>query len=81
MKENEQKIRKNERLSYHVVLGVEEACKNLLNNYGRTQKATIYTDSKAALHALSSPKINSNLVNRARKALSSLAGQLDLSII
>lgn len=63
------------------VLGIEEVCGVLLNNYERIRKATIYTDSQAALVALSVPRINDGVVNNCRKVYSSLAGQLDTSII
>lgn len=60
---------------------VEKPCGFLLNNSGRIRQATIYTDSQAVLLAFSAPRINSNVVNICRRALSSLVGQLELSII
>lgn len=58
-----------------------KACVVLLNKYGKIQKTNIYTDSQATLLTLLTPLINSSVVNKCRKALSSLEGQLHVSII
>lgn len=60
------------------LVGKEDSLVYTDYNYGRIQKATIYTDSQVALLALSSPKNTSSVVNKCIKAFSSLVGQLDL---
>ncbi|XP_049315628.1 uncharacterized protein LOC125779110 isoform X2 [Bactrocera dorsalis] len=63
------------------VLGIEKACEVLLENHGNIHKATIFTDSQAALLPLSSPMTNSSIVHNCKRALSSIKDKLQLNLI
>ncbi|XP_054081864.1 ribonuclease H1-like [Zeugodacus cucurbitae] len=63
------------------VLDIEKACEVLLANHQRIQKAIIYTDSQAALLALSTPFTNSSVVQNCKKALSTLKDKVQLDLV
>ncbi|XP_017490460.1 PREDICTED: uncharacterized protein LOC108378663 [Rhagoletis zephyria] len=63
------------------VLGILEACKILGNRVGHSGKATIYSDSQAALLAIASPVTKSKLVGECKVILRSVSQSNTVSLV